>query len=168
MNLNYVYKEKYSIKVGYAGNLRIPRSQPEDFQSGLFDVVLLNLTKPFDQLETYKVCVGKIYKLNSSGTIRLNASVGLGYNIIREPTNWTKVGNIYIFQNYSWEYNTYTTASIIINPKIEFPLTRFYGLTVSPLIILNKDRSYYGMGIGQMIGLLRKKTDNELKAKRFK
>ena len=46
---------------------------------------------------------------------------------------------------------------MILNPKIEFPFSRFYGLTLSPLFQINKDRTYIGIGVGQMIGLLRKR-----------
>jgi hypothetical protein len=45
--------------------------------------------------------------------------------------------------------------SLIINPKIEFPLTNFIGLSVSPMIQLNKDRTYYGIGFGTMLGKLK-------------
>lgn len=47
-------------------------------------------------------------------------------------------------------------AQTIVNPKIEFPFNRFYGLTISPMLQVNKDRIYVGIGIGQMIGFLRR------------
>lgn len=43
INLNYVYKNNYSFKIGYTGNIRKPKSQPEDYSSGLTGVVLLEL-----------------------------------------------------------------------------------------------------------------------------
>ena len=51
--------------------------------------------------------------------------------------------------------------SLIINLKIEFPLTRFYGLTISPMIQINKSRTYFGIGIVYMFGLPRE-TNNKL------
>ena len=157
INLNYVYKEKYSFKLGYTGNIRQPKSQPEDYTSGLTGILLFGLANPYDQLENYQIGVGKIYKINQSGTIRLNASIGLGYTVIREPENWERIDNGFLAENYTWNYNKYNTVSLIINPKIEFPFSRFYGLTISPLLQINKDRTYIGIGIGQMIGLLRKR-----------
>jgi hypothetical protein len=155
LNLNYVYKEKYSFKIGYTGNIRKPKSQPDDYSSGLIGILLFGAANPYDQLENYQIGVGKIYKLNPSGTIRVNISLGLGYTIINEPENWIKITNGFLAENYIWNYNKYQTFSLLLNPKIEFPLSRFYGLTLSPLLQINKDRTYIGMGIGHMIGLLR-------------
>ncbi len=159
IGLNYVYKEKYSFKVGYTGNIRKPKSQPEDYTDGLFRLFSFGLADPNDQFKNYQIGLGKIYKLNKRGTIRVNLTLGLGYTTIREPENWQMINNVFIVfidENYTWDYKEYNTVSLIINPKIEFPVTRFYGLTISPMLQINKDRTYFGIGIGQMIGLLRK------------
>jgi hypothetical protein len=158
-NLNYVYKEKYSFKIGYTGNIRKPESQPENYTSGLLGILLLGLANPYDQFENYQIGFGKIYNLNKSGTIRANLSLGLGYTTITEPENWQMINDAFLTVNYTWNYEKYNTVSLIINPKIEFPFTRFYGLTISPMLQINKDRTYFGIGIGQMIGLLRKRKN---------
>ena len=158
-NLNYIYKEKYSFKIGYTGNIRKPNSQPENYRSGLTGLLSFGLADPYDQLENYHVAFGKIYNLNKSGTIRANVSLGLGYTTIREPENWELINDAFLTENYTWNYKKYNAVSIIINPKIEFPFTRFYGLTISPMCQISKDRSYFGIGIGQMIGLLRTRTN---------
>jgi hypothetical protein len=155
LSLNYVYKEKYSFKLAYTANIRTPKSQPQDYTSGFVGVMFFGLANPYDQFENYQIGFGKIYKLNPKGTIRLNLSVGLGYSVITEPENWTEIDNSFLAENYSWNNHRYDTASLIINPKIEFPFTRFYGLTLSPMVQITKDRTYFGIGIGQMIGLLK-------------
>ena len=155
LSLNYVYKEKYSFRLAYTGNIRAPKSQPEDYTSGLIGVMFFGLANPYDQFENYQIGIGKIFKLNSSGTIRLNLNVGLGYSVITEPENWTEVDNSFLVENYTWNNHKYDTVSLMINPKIEFPFTRFYGFTLSPMVQISKDRTYFGIGIGQMIGLLR-------------
>ena len=66
----------------------------------------------------------------------------------------------FLTENYTWIYNKYNTVNLIINPKIEFPFTRYFGLTISPMLQINKDRTYFGIGIGQMIGLLRSRKTN--------
>ena len=65
----------------------------------------------------------------------------------------------FLAENYTYEYSKFNTVSLIISPKIEFPFSRIYGLTISPLIQINKDRTYLGVGIGQMMGLLRKRKN---------
>ena len=47
------------------------------------------------------------------------------------------------------------TVSFIFNPKIKIPLRSFFGITISPMVQLNKHRTYEGVWIGTMIGLLR-------------
>jgi len=166
IHANYVLKEKYSFKIGYSGFIRRPKAAPENYTSGLIGILTYGLANPYDQMETFQILAGKIYPLNKKGTIRVNISLGLGYTIIREPSNWQPLsGSLYIVPNYTYDYQKYNTISLIINPKIEFPITRFYGLTISPMIQVNKDRTYIGIGIGQMIGLLRKKTNNNLEEK---
>jgi len=162
INLNYIYKEKYSFKVGYTGNLRKPKTQPDNYVSGLTGIASFGLANPYDQFESYQVGFGKIYNLNKSNTIRLNLSLGLGYTIIREPENWQIINNAFLTENYTWNYDKNKTVSLIVNPKIEFPFTRYFGLTISPMLQINRDRAYVGIGIGQMLGLLRnsKKHNN--------
>ena len=47
-DLNYVYKERFSLKIGYNGNIRKPKSQPEDYSSGLVKGILLGLGQWLD------------------------------------------------------------------------------------------------------------------------
>jgi len=155
-NVNYIYKEKFSLKAGYSAYVRRPRSQPEDYTSGLIETVLLfGLVNPRDKLQNLHMDFGWLIMLNQSRTLRLNASVGFGYTKITEPKNWERRTGGFLIENYSWEYNSSDAFSLILNPKIEFPFTRVFGLSVSPLMIINKERTYYGIGFGLMLGLLR-------------
>lgn len=161
-NLNYVFKNKYSLKIGFSGNIRKPKSQPKDYSAGLNGLFSVGTENPYDHLLNYKIDFGKIYNLNPQETIRMNFSFGIGYTIIKEPNNWQFIESdavINLAENYTYSYRNYSTLSFIINPKIEFPFTRFYGLTISPMVQISKDRTYFGIGIGQMIGLLRKKKN---------
>lgn len=157
LNLNYVLKEKYSFKVGYNGNFRKPKSQPEDFTSGVIGILLIGASNPIDVFENFGASVGRIFKINQSGTIRANLSVGIGYTLYTEPHNWEKIiDNSFTWtKNYSYEYAEHKAVSLIVNPKIEFPFTKYFGLSVSPMMQINKHRTYFGIGIGSMIGLLR-------------
>ncbi len=160
LNINYVYKDTYTFKIGYTDNIRDAKSKPKDFNSGLIGVLLFGVGDPDDQFENFQLCVGKLYKLNPRGTIRANMSIGLGYTIIETPENWQRIDNGAGFVgNYLWDYRKHNTISLIINPKIEFPFTRYFGLTLSPMVQINKDTSYFGIGIGTMIGLLRSRIE---------
>lgn len=162
LNLNYVFKESFSLQVGLTGNFRKAVSQPDDYFGGLIKTVFsFGLSSPKDILETYHISAGKMINLNRSKTIRANLLFGVGYTTIEEPTNWQKVGGSIIEDmvkdNYTWDWEKRHGVSFIINPKIEFPLTHFWGLTVSPMVQINKDRTYFGIGVGSTLGLLKPK-----------
>jgi hypothetical protein len=159
LNVNYVLKKKYAIKLGYTGNIRKPKSQPDNYSSGLKGLLLLGLSNPYDHFINYHISFGKLYKLNKSGTIRANLLLGLGYTTIKEPENWKFIDKAFFTENYDWNYKKHNTISVIINPTIEFPISRFYGFTISPTLQFNKYRTYFGIGIGQMIGILKEKKD---------
>jgi len=119
VSLNYVYREKYSCRVGYSDYLRKPKSQPADYSSGLAKAIIFGLENPHDQIENYQIALGRIYRLNETGTIRVNLSIGVGYTIIKEPENWQKVEGIsLVAKNYTWDYHRQNTVSLIINPQI--------------------------------------------------
>ncbi|WP_297099734.1 hypothetical protein [uncultured Draconibacterium sp.] len=158
VNLNYVYREKYSLKIGYIHNWREPKSQPGDYSAGLAKALLFGAADPHDQMRNYQIAVGKIYLLNESRTIRINFSVGLGYTEIKEPANWLKTESAFLAENYTWNYENRNTLSLLINPRIEFPFTTIYGLSLSPMVQINKHRTFFGIGVGQMIGLLRNRN----------
>jgi hypothetical protein len=141
--------------VGYSWNFRKPKSQPADFVHGLLGPNLFN--SPIDQFENFGATVGRIYKLNKSGTIRANISLGIGYTIYTEPENWKKLPKdpLSFGENYSYDEIEHKVVSLIVNPKIEIPIKRHFGFTVSPMLQLNKDRTYLGIGFGIMTGLLR-------------
>lgn len=157
VNLNYVLNEKYSFKLGYSGNLRKPKSQPEDFTTGVVGILVFGMNSPTDSFENFGATVGRIYKLNQSGTIRANLSLGVGYTLYKEPENWTRIvdNTVSLGENYSYDKVKRNAVSLIVNPKIEFPITRYFGFTVSPLMQVNKDRTCFGIGIGTMFGLCR-------------
>lgn len=157
-NINLVIDEKYSLQIGSSSHAREARSQPADYNSGIVGVFTLGLSQlHFDQMDNYQIMYGRIFKLNRSGNIRMNLAGGIGYTTITEPTNWKPVNGSGLGANYTYEIEKYHTISLIINPKVEFPFTRIFGLTVSPMLQINKDRAYIGIGVGTMIGILRKK-----------
>ena len=160
-NFNYVFNNKYSLKLGFSGNIREPKSQPEDFSGGLNSIFSLGTDQPYDHFLTYRFDAGRIYNLNDKGTIRAHLAAGIGYTIIKEPENWEPAPTdavITLAENYTYNYRSYNTVSLIINPKIEFPISNFFGLTVSPTLQINKDRTFIGVGIGTMLGKLKAKN----------
>lgn len=159
IHANYLLNGKYAFKAGYSGHLRAPEAAPYDYSTGLIGAMSFGFNIPYDKLGNYHVMAGRIFNFNKKGSIRVNLSFGVGLVSIKEPTNWERAERGLIFKNYTYDYNKYHTIGFIVNPKIEFPFTRYYGLTISPMIQVNKDRRYIGIGIGQMLGALRKDSN---------
>ncbi len=157
-NLNYVIQNKYAFKIGFSGNIRKPVSQPDNYSSSLLEVFSSFGNRPYDHFLNYKVEIGRIYNLNKKGTIRANLAFGLGYTLIKEPENWQYSDNsswINLTENYTYSYNRHQTISLVLSPKIEFPISKYFGFSVSPQMQFNKDRTYVGIGVGTMIGKLK-------------
>ena len=162
LNLNYILNNNYSFQAGISGLFREPKSKPDDFTSGLTGLFTLGLSNwlYYDEMDNYQILVGKIYKSNNSGTTRFNIAGGIGYTNLTEATNWKRVTDYTIGENYTYDIVKHGTISLIINPKVEFPFTRYFGIILSPMLQINKDRTYIGLGIGAMLGLLREKKNS--------
>ena len=158
INYNYVFQNKYSLQLGFSGNVRKPITQPENYSSGLNGFFSGGIETPHDHFLNYKFDLGRIYNLNKNGTVRVNFLVGIGYTIIKEPENWKYAPSdsfINLVENYTYSYRKNSALSIIINPKLEFPVVRHFGLTLSPMAQITKERTYFGIGFGTMIGKLK-------------
>lgn len=64
--LHYVFNEKFTLGVGFSRHLRVSRSRPSDFGTGLNFEEL-----PIDYIYTYRIHGGPVFKLNESGRLRL-------------------------------------------------------------------------------------------------
>lgn len=160
LNMNLVIDGKYSLQIGGSSHIREAKSQPVDYNSGITGILTLGFSQlHFDHMDNYQILFGRIYNANESGNIRFNLAGGIGYTIIKEPTNWEPVSGFTLGPNYTYDIEKHSTISLIFNPKVEFPLSRIIGLTVSPMLQINIDRVFVGIGVGTMIGLLRKKIN---------
>ena len=156
LNLNYILDNTYSFQAGISGLFREPKSKPDDFSSGLTGLFTFGLSNLlyYDEMDNYHILFGKIVKTNKN-IIRFNIAGGIGYTYLTEATNWKRVTEFTLGENYTYDIEKHGSVSFIINPKIEFPIIRYFGATLSPILQLNKDRTYIGIGFDLMLGLLR-------------
>lgn len=150
LNVNYILHNNYSFKLGMALYLKDPQNIPKDF-SPVF------MFGPIEIITNYQMLAGKIFKFKKSGKTRLNLLAGFGYTTLVEYMNWErssgplKDGSFH----YDYNYNKHGTISFIINPKIEFPIAKIFGFTISPNLSINKNRTTLGLGVGMMFGKTR-------------
>ena len=158
-DLNYIYNEKYTAKFGFIANIRSSPDQPSDYSSGIAGLVTYGIASARETIFSVNIMAGRLYNLNERKSFRLNAAVGIGYTTIRTIENWQKTSSTSFTGNYTYDIRNKSTASLIINPKLEIPLGRVFGFTVSPTAVINSESNYYGIGLGTMIGRIRSKPN---------
>lgn len=156
-DLNYIYNENISAKIGVVVNVRRSPDEPADYTPGLFGVLTLGLADAYEVMQGVNLQVGKIYYLNSKHNTRVNAAIGIGFTSMHTIENWQYNTNSSLGSNYSYDLVKKNVVSVIISPKLEIPLGRVFGFTVSPTAIINSESNYYGIGLGYMIGIIRSK-----------
>ncbi len=156
-SLNYIYNEKYSFRFGFCNNTRLAKSKPSDYSPGVIGLLTLGMSTPRDYFQSFQLAGGMIAKLSESGKARVNISIGLGLAKTKVPDNWQKIDG-YLTDNYTWDYKTEHSVSLIINPKFEFPFTRYWGLSISPMLQFYDGGTFFVVGIGHVFGLLRENT----------
>lgn len=153
--LNYIANEKFSLQLNYAFKSIDSEELPGDFiGGGIFGSSALK-----DDYHSISVLAGYILKLNASGTIRLNLQGGIGYLKSKSLTNFQPAGPGIFTSNYSFDEESNNNAEVVINPKIEFPFTRVYGLSISPFISMNSRKFFFGVSLDNIAGILRNKTN---------
>lgn len=149
VDLNYVVKDKYTFKLGYSGFVRNSKELPSDLSS--------TISTPRDIMNTLQFMIGHaIYLSPNSKRNRINLAAGIGYTSIDKPTNW----EVHDFnennqKTYLYDMNVEQEASLIIQPKIEFLIERYFGFTVSPTLQISESETYIGIGFGSMLGSLK-------------
>lgn len=157
ISLNYIYQEKYAVRLGYTSNTRIAKSIPSDYSPGMVGILTLGMNTPRDNFSTVHLDFGFIKKLNDAGTARMNLSLGLGFVLTKEPVNWQKTDG-FIIENYTWDYEYDHAISLVLNPKFEFPFSRYWGLSISPMLQIYDEGIFFVVGVGHIFGLLRRST----------
>lgn len=141
LNLNYLFKQNISFKVG---------------AHALFNES--SEYKATNEITGYHVLIGKVL-FDGKGSTRWNLSAGLGSSkTVKAISSTRETGSFFGFFSYNYnsvKYEESNELSFIINPKIEFPFSEAFGLTISPFIIANKVNTAAGIGIGIMIGQVR-------------
>ena len=157
LSLNYLRKQKMSIGIGMTSVSRAPESRPADYHGSILgiNVIFPDISGSVDRLIDFHFTMGKVILLNENGTIRANLSAGLGYTYIQEPYDFERVTSSFLFSNYTNKTRDWRTVSLILHPKVEFPISRVFGFSVAPMLMVNKDRVFVGVGFGTLLGLLR-------------
>ncbi|MGJ8684742.1 MAG: hypothetical protein ACSHWW_08965 [Nonlabens sp.] len=153
MDFNYVFKNGYSVSLGTTTAAKETKNKPENYSEG-FSILYLNTAA--DRFTNYYISAGKNFNINPKNTIRFRPSIGLGYTVLKSPTNFQPIEDpAFLRENYTYDFDTYGTLGLNIEPKLEFLITRHFGMAIAPTVQFTKERILYGGGINFMIGKLR-------------
>jgi hypothetical protein len=154
VGINYIYKNKYSVKLGFFLSEKLVTSIPNNFLKSGETLSSVGLTAPTENLENFHFLVGRVFSFGAKDRLRLTIQGGPGISTVREPV-FQENGNKSNLSSaeYAIDYQKVSHASFTINPKVEFPLACVFGISVGPMLILNQERTFLGASIGFMYGI---------------
>jgi len=159
---NFGFYEKNTIGIGIEGGSKESDNVPSDFSCFFCSTRT--------SIGGLSLNYGRIIPLDLSGKIRIKLNAGVGIFNKRYPTNFTytthtiegdhEIGDIFDFSG-TWKQHHYEMKSVrykalIIRPQIEFALSRYAGVSLSPFILhFGSNDVNVGTGIEVMLGKLR-------------
>lgn len=154
LGINYIFDNKYSIKFGFSASDKQTTFLPSNYLKSSGYETPPNSTLPKENLENFHLMVGRVITLNSKKDFRIIIQGGPGLSISRVPINWHWRENKLFRTNYDYDIQQKKKLNLIINPKIEFPFASIIGLSFGPMFMIDKEKSFFGAGIGIMYGII--------------
>ena len=147
--VNAIY-QNLCFGISYYGQFANAQNVPPDYDPGL---VIFNRL-PQQTLNFVCFTAGwVVYAHNPRIRYLLKGGLALGSSTL--PDTYTPVYYGYFGPNYDVSYQTIFLAGLHLNPTIEFPLTRGFGLSVGLWSNINTVRSSYGIEGNILFGRLR-------------
>ena len=145
LNVNHNLNNAINLRARFSSFTQKDYKKPYDYNS------FLTYTSPYYSIHNFQIGISIKTKLNEEGTIRLNLFTGSAYSILEEPDSY-RLSDYFNTNSHSWNVKKSNTISLVINPNIEFLIGKNQGLSLSSMIILNKNRRYIGLGIRHVFG----------------
>jgi len=162
-NLNYIYKNTYSLEFGGRFYGQKSKLRPNDFKGGLIGGVTLGIEDGNDLYFDTQLLVGKIFPMRLPQR-RWNLKVGLAYTEVEKSVNFKEAEKSLFGANYSYDKHRFSTISLLINPVLEYPFSQIFGIYISGHLIVNKETVFFGVGCGLIYGLLRDSNQRKRKS----
>lgn len=166
VGINDIYKQKYIVHLGIYSLFTEAIEKPSDYSagSGIFGSGDSNIT---DKYNMPHLTAGYVRKFNENSNFRLILQGGLGLQFREYATNFQDYENTGGFggfnfgtsPSHTYDFEKDVSLAIIINPRVEYTLSHVYGFAVSPLLIINNKKTFYGISIINIIGKIREKKN---------
>lgn len=151
LGLNYTYKNKYTISVGYAATMKKTMAPTDEFLKSASNITPAYSTEPFENNENLHIMIGRIFTLDKQSGIRVVLQAGPGVSTYRSPEFRMLTSK----DMYDYNIATKKKLSLVVNPKIEMPLVATLGCAIGPMLIVNNEQKYFGASVGIMYGIIK-------------
>ncbi|MBK7336243.1 MAG: hypothetical protein IPJ00_08765 [Saprospirales bacterium] len=153
ISLDLITPNNVFFSLGYRTHARNSPNVPSDYIGSalLFDSDGI----PDQQTQLLTLTGGKVIPTGSP-RIRFILAGGLGFGNITRPVNFVKENGL--FNNYDYDKETSPSFGLVLNPRVEFPLTRYAGLSVGAQSVLSSKDFSVGPEILFHFGFLRERT----------
>ena len=152
LNLNYQFRQRYSIAIGM----------------DLFERDIQDLLPDYDarhEVSDFHLLIGRAFP-SRKGKIRWNLAIGMAQSRSVPPKGLQIdegdlldmiAGNALVIgdRDVDVDYLETNKFAFIINPKLEIPLSNVFGLSFSVIYMTNDVKPVIGAGIGLITGKLR-------------
>ena len=150
IGINAIYKD-FAFGIGHYSQWADAPDVPSDYNTGIH---VFGSNKPQQTLSTYCFTAGKVFYTKSKN-IRYVAKAGISWGNLELPDTYTKVSYGFMESNYQVAYKDVAALGIVLNPTVEFSLTRHFGFSAGLWANVNTARSTFGVEGNIIFGRLR-------------
>ncbi|NMM50331.1 hypothetical protein [Marinigracilibium pacificum] len=147
--LNFITKNNLVFSGFYAFYQRYPNWLDKSSINALTPYIV-----PKEKNHNIGVSFGKGFYLNDIETIRFSVNGGVGFTKLYDPIYKENIS----IDNA--EFSESFSPALYLNPRLEFPFSRYFGLGVGCRMTATKDRYYFGISTSLLVGSLREKKIN--------
>lgn len=148
--LNVIIPTNWGLSCGYSENFKTAKNLPSDYHS-------LWYGDPTDHLTALSLRLNKVFPTHSK-KIRFGLEAGPSLIIYKE-LRFEKNNNSGWFNNtYNTNEDKQISIGLSLKAKVEFPLSRYFGLELAAISNINGKQSYVGIMFGISTGVLRKRS----------
>lgn len=157
VSLDFVTARHLFFSFGFTDQTRTSNNAPSGYRSGIFDI--FGADGPEETLQQAFFTGGKIFPSKHS-RFRYVLSGGLAIGRFTEPVNFVKKTSIpiLIFGNsHSYSQKTTQTLGLILAPRIDIPVARWFGMSLGALATINRKSSGFAVIGSMQLGYLRQR-----------
>ena len=148
MALNVFVARDNILSLQYAYGSHIAPNVPSDYNGGLLG------SAPEQSITSLGLCYGKVIR-SGSPYVRYTIKGGISAGYLHTPTNFQADNSGWFGANYNYATRNQFLAGLVLNPSVEFPLTRHFGFTLGGYANINAWSSVFCIRGGIIFGKLR-------------